>query len=395
MIDVVNEYECCGCSACVQRCPQNCIQMIENSEGFLYPKIDYDKCTGCGLCEKVCPMLFEQKGKNSDVEAYGGWNRDEEVRSHSSSGGGFSLLADCLLEKGGVIYGAAMCSDMVVRHRRIESKDDLACLRGSKYVQSDVNKTYVAAKEDLERGCYVLFTGTPCQIAGLKTFLGKEYDRLYTCDFICHGVPSPLVFRKYIEWLNSYCNDRVVAFLFRNKIAPWRQTGQQMGTVATYASGKERRFIPAYKDAFMNGFLSDLYLRKSCYACHFKHPVPEEIVADITLADFWKVNRVDQSINSEKGTTLLLINTRHGNELFEQVKKGFAGKKVDALKAVAGNASYFYSAREPMAAERQAFFNDLCNKPFIYVKRRYLTGVYWMSHKVISIGRKILTKGKI
>ncbi len=388
MIKLANEKDCCGCGACAQVCPRQCIQMKANEEGFLYPLVDRKKCISCGRCDAVCPMKNKtEKSDAPEPKAFGGWTTDESARRKSSSGGAFPMLANYILNNGGVVYGAAVDSRMRVAHRRIAEKDELECLQGSKYVQSDIGDAYRRAQEDLKASKKVLFTGTPCQIAGLKSFLGREYDALYTVDFTCHGVPSPLVFEKYIKYLERSRNDRVVAFLFRNKVVSWKPTGQQMGTIVKYASGKEERNIPAYRDPFMNGFLSDLYLRKSCYECPFKPAYQKEFHADITIADFWGVHHVVQELNNAGGTSLILLNSAHGEELFELVKAGFEGKEVDFAKATQQNRSLYHSAKAPSRKEREGFFASLNQEPFEKTRKRYMTGLYWAVHKFRELCR--------
>ncbi|MCD7716308.1 MAG: Coenzyme F420 hydrogenase/dehydrogenase, beta subunit C-terminal domain [Lachnospiraceae bacterium] len=381
MIGQKSGKDCCGCGACVQACPRQCIQMNTDEEGFWYPQADKDACISCGRCEAVCPMQIKSRKDAPEPKAYGGWNRDEAAREKSSSGGAFPLFAEYILENGGTVYGAAIDEKMKVAHRRIASKNELECLQGSKYVESDIGDTYLQAKEDLKASRKVLFTGTPCQIAGLKTFLGREYDLLYTVDFTCHGVPSPLVFEKYVAYLNDTRQDQVTGFLFRNKVAAWKPTGQQMGTIVKFASGKEEQNIPAYRDPFMNGFLSDLYLRKSCYECPFKPAYQMELHADITIADFWGVHHVDQELNNAGGTSLILLNSSQGEKLFEQVSDGFEGKEIDFAAATRQNRSLYHSAGMPSAKERAGFFDSLQHQSFNRTRKRYMTGLYWAVHK--------------
>ncbi|MCC8136463.1 MAG: Coenzyme F420 hydrogenase/dehydrogenase, beta subunit C-terminal domain [Clostridiales bacterium] len=384
MIKPENEKDCCGCGACAQACPRQCIQMKRNEEGFLYPQVDEGRCISCGRCEAVCPMSLKSRTDTSEPKAYGGWITDEPVCKKSSSGGAFPLFANYILEKGGTVYGVAMSDTLQAEHRRISSEKELELLQGSKYIQSNIGDTYRQAEDDLKKSKHVLFTGTPCQIAGLLSYLGKSYDKLYTMESICHGVPSPLVFEKYISYLNDSRKDTVTNFKFRHKETPWKPLGQT-GTIVTYASGKEERFFPVHKDPFMNGFLADLYLRKSCYECPFKPAYKKEYHADITIADFWGVDHVDQELNNPGGTSLILLNSSHGEELFAQVRDGFEGKEVEFEKAVKQNRSLYHSAKAPSEKERTGFFDSLNHKPFEQTKRRYMSGLYWAVHKVRSL----------
>lgn len=198
MISILDKKKCCGCSACAQRCPKHCIKMIEDSEGFLYPKVDGDTCIDCGLCERVCPI--QNPGEDRvPLAVYAAKNPNEVIRRQSSSGGIFTILAEQIIDEGGVVFGAAFNDKWEVEHSYVENKEQLVKFRGSKYVQSKIGESYKDAKSFLKEGRRVLFSGTPCQIAALKKYLRKNYENLFTVDFICHGVPSPGVFRTYLQ----------------------------------------------------------------------------------------------------------------------------------------------------------------------------------------------------
>lgn len=200
MITIIDKSQCCGCTACASACPKHCIVLKEDEQGFLYPRVDESKCIDCHLCEKVCPVLkpFE---KQNPQEVFAIINPDEEIRLASSSGGVFTALAKQILHAGGIVFGAAFDDNWQVHHISVTKVEDLALLRSSKYVQSRIEKTYTVVEEYLKKGTQVLFSGTPCQIAGLKHYLRKEYDNLLSVDVVCHGVPSPLVWEKYLETL--------------------------------------------------------------------------------------------------------------------------------------------------------------------------------------------------
>lgn len=200
MINIRNKHDCCGCSACVSRCPKQCINMCEDSKGFLYPQVDKESCIDCGICEKVCPMLNKPEAKEPQHE-YAVQNSNEKVRITSSSGGVFSSIATGVLNEGGVVFGAAFDEEWKVCHIGIDTKEELSLLQGSKYVQSHIGDAFPRVEQLLKRGVKVLFSGTPCQIAGLKRYLRKEYNNLFTVDVICHGVPSPKVWREYLKSL--------------------------------------------------------------------------------------------------------------------------------------------------------------------------------------------------
>lgn len=391
-IDERNKIECCGCSACSQVCPQHCITMEADQEGFSYPKVDIEKCIGCNLCEKVCPIIDKKdfyKEQNYIIpKTIGGWHKDDKIRYESSSGGAFSLFAMYIIEQGGIVYGAAMDEKLNTKHIGIETVEELTKLRGSKYVQSDINGTYTEIEKYLKQKRKVLFVGTPCQAAGLASFLKKEYENLYIVDFICHGVPSPKVFQSYIDYMQCKYKDTITGFRFRLKDKQWNPSGLQLGTGITTSAGKFVRHYPAFCDAYMNGFLDDLYLRPSCYNCEFK--CLPKYYADITIADFWGVDKVDKELCDKKGTSLLLLHSSHGEELFNTVKDNFYYKECDFNSAINRNKSLIKSVS--INPHREAFFHDYETKPFWKIILKYMTPFSWGIHKVGKIAWIILEK---
>ena len=362
--------------------------MVIDEEGFKYPQIMKDKCIGCNKCEKVCPII-QQKDNNSTYadskpKTIGGWHKNDDVRKKSSSGGAFTLLAEFVLQNKGVVFGAGFNENLEVNHLSVEKIEDLDKLRGSKYVQSDIKDTYLKVKENLEIGRVVLFVGTPCQTAGLSSFLNKDYGTLFKCDFICHGVPSPLVFKKYITYLEEKYKDKVIEFKFRNKDKGWRQTGQQMGTAIKFKKGKVKYFMPAYKDFFMNGFLADVYLRPSCHECKFKS-IPKDY-SDITFADFWGVNSICPELNDKKGTSLVLINTNKGEQLFNKVKDNFYHKECDFYKSIKRNPVLLNPIKP--SSQRKKFFEELNAKSFKTLAIKYMTAFSWVIQRTMKIVRK-------
>lgn len=374
MIAIVDKARCCGCGACAQACPVHCIDMRQDGEGFLYPVADAARCIDCGKCERVCPILRADSASPDSGAVFeqplaiGGRNRDEAVRQASSSGGAFSLFADRILAMGGVVYGAAM-RDGRVAHVCAGNAEELAALRGSKYVQSAIGDAYSEIEGHLKAGRPVLFTGTPCQTAGLASFLGKPWDNLYLVDFICHGTPSPKVFSQYLASIEAREGAKVVSFSFREKDRGWHESGLQMGTRVKLANGKEIRRYPALRDSYMNGFLEDIYLRPSCYQCRFKM-IPKH-TADITIADFWGINRVLPQLNDGKGTSLLLIHNARGKALFDAVSDAFEYRECDWKAATVKNPTLVRSASVP--SQREAFFEDLEARGYDHVALKYLS----------------------
>lgn len=307
MIKLPDE-KCTGCEACTSLCPAKAIEMRTDGEGFLRPAIDREKCTECGLCLKRCPVTVESHGAPSIMPAlYAAWHTDPATREASSSGGVFSALAEQILSQGGVVFGAAYADNMEVRHHAVTSSAELHSLRGSKYVQSRIGRTFLDARQHLESGRQVLFTGTPCQIAGLRAFLGKEHEGLFTCDLLCHGVPSPGLWDAYIRSLEGKRKRVVRSVQFRSKEVHWLKPS----VVLDYRDGG-RTVTACQDDMFMRCFLADLALRPACYRCNFK---ALSYPGDITLADFWVVRQVHPDLPLDAGISMLLINSEKGRSL--------------------------------------------------------------------------------
>ena len=355
MISITDKTKCSGCYACVNICPKDCILMSTDQEGFWYPKVDADKCVNCGLCEKVCPILSPLPEKaEENPPAYAVVNQDAEVREQSSSGGVFTLLAEEILAQGGAVFGVALSKDVKkAEHICVTKETDLGALRGSKYFQSQVGDTYRQAKKWLGEGKPVLFTGTPCQIAGLKAYLGKEEPLLYTQDIICHGVPSPAVWTEYLRDREKKENAKVCGASFRHKKYGWKRFSMRL----EFENGNE--VVEDLKtDLFMRGFLSDICLRPSCYACAFKG---EGCVADITLADFWGIENVLPEMDDDRGISLVLIRTEKGKALFEKVKGRCNVQGVPFAEAVQQNPAVRRPAILPK--KRKIFMEEFEKKP--------------------------------
>lgn len=389
MISVIEKTLCCGCGACSQSCPKKCINMIRDAEGFLYPIVNEALCTGCGECNKVCPIETFNNNVEQDINAgggypyvYGGWHKDRQIRYDSSSGGAFTLFSEWILKHNGIVYGCMLNEEMKAVHVSVDSVEELWKLRGSKYVQSEIGNVYSEIKRLLEDERWVMFVGTPCQAAGLMSYLKwKKYEKLYIIDFICHGVPSPGVFNEYINYLTEKENSKVVHFRFRNKDYGWNGHGLQLGTEILYENGKRERIYPAFKDPFMNGFSTDIYLRPSCYACHFKK-LPKNY-ADITIADFWGVTKVVPKLYDKKGTSVVIIHGEHGNELWHKVKNKFEHCPVELAKIIKYNQCLVKSVQ--MNPNRDKFFEVWKNESFIEAKKRHISTFKWIFDKIVKI----------
>lgn len=374
MIKIENKENCCGCWACVNICPKDAITMVEDEKGFKYPKIDKEKCIDCGLCEKVCPII-NNKNVEKEVKAYACFNKNLETRMNSSSGGIFSLIANYILDLNGIVFGAQFDKEYNVVHSYIENQKDLYKFQCSKYVQSDVGDTYKKAKEFLDNDKYVLFTGTPCQIEGLYKFLRRDYDKLYTQDFICHGVPSPRVWRKYLKETNNMYNSQPKNISFRSKDNSW----QDFELKIQYENNVYRN--TQGKDTYLRAFLNDICLRDSCYQCNFKK---KNRLSDFTLADFWGIDNIDKSMNDDKGISLVVVNSNKGKELFEKLKENLEYKEVNFDDAIKYNMNMVSSVK--MNKNREKFFNDLDKNDLDSLVKKYI--------KKKSILRRILGKVK-
>lgn len=309
------DYEkCTGCGACVQRCPKRCISWTQREFGFRYPQIDKDACVNCGQCEKVCP-IDKALEVSAEQKAYAAVHKDDEVLAKSTSGGAFTAIADAVFAQGGIVYGAAMLDGMQVKHIRTSGKDDFEGLRSSKYLQSDTGTTYQMVEQDLKQGKTVLYSGTPCQIDGLKNFLGKDYENLYTVDIVCHGVGSQAYFDKYMDYARERYG-KIKALRFRSKEYAGWSCG---GVVVVVDSSDCLKKIP-YRDFdnyYYSYFLSGDIYRKSCYSCKYANT---NRVGDFTLGDYWGVEALNLPLQTENGCSLLLVNNRHAMQLLDEIE---------------------------------------------------------------------------
>lgn len=312
MINIEDKKKCCGCGACAQKCPKQCITLREDNEGFLYPQVDINLCIDCGLCEKVCPVSNKYEARKP-LQTLAAINKNEKIRMSSSSGGIFTLLAEAIIDEGGVVFGARFDEKWQATLDYIETIEGLSAFRGSKYVQAITGDTFKRCELFLKDGRKVLFSGTPCQIAGLKHFLGKEYDNLLTVDVVCHGTPSPKVWQLYLnEVVGTVSNIRNVSM--RDKSRGWNQ----FSFVMNYNKDEEiiTLSVPFNQNDYMKAFLKDMILRPSCYSCAAKEL---KSGSDITIADYWGIQSVAPEMNDGKGTGLVLINTDKGRECLENL----------------------------------------------------------------------------
>ena len=311
VIEINDKNKCSGCHACASICPKQCIEMRRDQEGFLYPQVQKELCVQCGQCERICPVLHRAP-VNRAPTIYAAYSPNDDLRLRSSSGGVFSLLAEHIIGQGGAVFGAGFDKSFRLAHTCAEASGELEALRGSKYVQSAVGDTLKQAKALLEQGRPVLYTGTPCQIGGLRAYLQRDYDNLYTQDIICHGAPSPMIWEKYMALREGEAGQRLEHVSFRSKDSGWKQYSVKL----SFSGGKvyQRR---AQSDLYMRGFLADLYLRPSCHACAFKAISRQ---SDLTLADFWGIQSVFPGFDDDKGASMVLVNSSKGQRLFEAIR---------------------------------------------------------------------------
>lgn len=300
MIDIIHKEDCVGCEACVQRCPKQCISFVPDYEGFYYPKVDLNLCIHCNLCEKVCPVI-NQSDSSLPQDCFAAKNKDDEIRHKSSSGGIFHSLAQLTINNGGVVFGAKISENHIVEHSYIDSIDKIDSLLRSKYVQSKIGSSFIDTERFLKKGRKVLYSGTPCQIAALRLFLRKDYSNLLAVDVACHSVPSPKVWRNYIDSKKDISFDSIN---FRDKTNGWLNYGFSLSdknNCVFYQKSSE--------NVYMRGFLNDLYSRPSCAACPAK---AGKSGSDITLADFWGIWDVKPDFDSHTGASAVIVNSSKG-----------------------------------------------------------------------------------
>lgn len=305
---VKDKMDCCGCSACMNSCPQNAIAMQPDADGFLYPTIDSEKCMDCGICLKVCSFKNREEKLPNIKKVFALQHNSKDVLKTSTSGGAFTAISDVLLERGAVVFGALLDDNFDVYHVVVRTKEERDKLKGSKYVQSDLKSTYKEIKEFLSRDTTVMFVGTPCQVSELYTYLGKDDAGLFTIDFICHGTPSLLLFKEHIAYLENKYNKKAIFYKFRDKKYGWTHT-ESIG----FSGGVTCSSFSVLKLKTL--FYSNLTLRPSCYACKYANFHRD---ADITIGDYWGVEKAHKIYDS-KGTSLLIVNSDKGDKMLSSL----------------------------------------------------------------------------
>lgn len=363
MIKIQEKDQCCGCWACYNVCPKHCINMIEDKEGFRYPQINKNACIDCGLCEKVCPIKQPQMNDSQPI-SYVIQNKDSDTLRKSTSGGFFTGIAKYAISNGGIVFGSAFDKNMVLKHQYSETEEDCKHFRGSKYLQSLIEDSYLKAKEFLDKGKLVIFSGTPCQIAGLYSFLrNRVYENLITVDLVCHGVPSPLLFRKYISYHEEQNNSKVINYLSRDKYY-----GYDYSTATIFFNNKEKQYHKGMEaDIMLRLYFKNICSRPSCYNCHFK---TLNRISDITIFDCWNAPSVSRNF-SNKGATNVFIHTEKGQSIFNKIKENFIWAPSD-IDTIIKRDGVMIKNTVPMNPKREEFFNDLNERNISYIENKYL-----------------------
>lgn len=365
MITIKNKVDCCGCNACGDVCAHKAILFKTDHEGFWYPEVDIQKCTDCHLCEKVCPMLHKADNieRYADATVYAAYTKDEAIRLDSTSGGIHSMLALKKFEDNAYVGGAVYNPDHTCSQIVTSDKAMLPEIRSSKYLQSNSEGVYTEIRKFLRDGKEVFYCGCPCQIHALYNFLDKEYNNLTTCDFICRGVNSPKVFLKYMEMLERQFDSKATQIKFKNKKWGWHNFSLRVNFENGQEYCKDR-----WHDLFFIGYLqSGNFARPSCYECPFKG-FPQK--ADITLADFWGIEKIDVSMDQDKGTSLVMINSDKGQRLFDSIKNEIEWRPFTMDDARKGNPAMDGSLKA-VKPNREALFDDLDKMPFEKVAAKH------------------------
>lgn len=378
MIEIKDKKNCCGCSACSQICPKNCIEMKADSEGFLYPVVDKSECINCDRCVKVCPILNRQEMKNEVKQAYAVQNNNKKILKESTSGGFFTALAEWVIDNGGVVFGAAYDEKFYIHHTYVESKEDLARFRNSKYTQSDIAGTYKQCKEKLNEGKLVCFSGTPCQIEGLNSFLGKKYENLILVDVVCRGVPSPLLFEKYLDWNGGV--EQIQDVKFRDK-----KYGYYSSTMSVYKRNGKVVRREKNSDPMLSFFFNDLCSRPSCYDCKFKKM---DRVSDFTMFDCWHAIKYSKAFTKEGTTGVIARSEKAANIIELLIQSSLLGIIINIDEVIQDDGVMMLNsaAVNPRKAE---FFEILRTQDFEALLQQFISKKSEVKNRIKLILRKV------
>ena len=390
MISIKEKWQCCGCGNCALSCPTDAIKMISDEVGFTFPSINNTLCTNCGLCETKCPVLNHKNDTNLNHEVYAAYAKDTSIRFNGSSGGMFGMIAKHILNSNGIVYGAAFDNKLKLKCTCAKTENELYDLYKSKYLQSDLGESFFHIKKALDSGISVLFVSTPCQVYALKLFLKKEYQKLTTIDFICHGVPSQDFFDKCKSFVEEKEKIQLLSYSFRAK--------KKNGATPHYyqrtylKNGKKKTNISLYTNSpFYYGFQKYITLRDSCYNCQFSC---SNRVSDITIGDFHEIDKYIKGINRFDGVSTVVINTEKGAEIWGEVCHNAVSHKLD-FKTLLNNGDLMCGGTTK-PKNRDLFINDLALLPFEIVVDKHLNGkneyIKKFYYSMPSVLRKILKK---
>lgn len=368
MIEITEKQNCCGCTACAAICPKDCIKMQEDTEGFLYPVVNTKKCVECGACERACPILNPRPEKVFEQAAYVVQNKNENILRESTAGGAFTAIADYVLRQEGVVFGVELGKDLVARHVYIEQETELSRFRNSKYVQSYVGEdTFRNVKSFLDKGRTVCFSGTLCQIEGLKNYLKKEYDNLITVDVVCRAVPSPLIFRKYVEYQEKKLEGSIANVRFRDKYYGYKYS--TMNVITDKNQGNYHQGVES--EPWLRAFFPNICDRSSCHSCQFRK---QYRISDFTIWDCFHVGRFSKELDNDKGATRVLVHTEKGRKFFDEIRDNFLLFQTTPENIVAG-------AREMKKSvspneRRQEFFEDASRLNGTHLFQKYFPDTF-------------------
>lgn len=358
-MELLSRDKCVNCTACYNVCPKDAIVLEEGELGFQYPIINEKKCVDCGFCKRVCP-INNINGYKSPIRCYAAYNKDDNQRMNASSGGAVALLVDYVLQENGLVIGAAFDAHLKLNHIVASTKAEAERIFGSKYIPSNLGEVFSIIKSEIVNR-KVLFVGTPCQVAGLKAFLVIDYDNLICVDLVCHGVPSPKLFYKYINELEKKYEDKVIAYNFREKGTGWNT----YSNVVSLENNTMKEL--ASENSYMKLFLADVALRESCYDCQFKLG---NKYSDITLGDFWGINTFYPEMYDAKGVSAVIVNSQKGKVVFDIIKENLVYKECKIDEIVAGNPSLVGSSTKKK--KRALFIKDIESLDIVSLCKKYV-----------------------
>lgn len=382
MIEIIDKSKCTGCTACANICPMHCIEMIEDEEGFKYPKVKIEKCIHCDLCINICPINKQSNTLNNNALLLK--NKADNIREQSTSGGVFFELAQYIISLNGIVFGAFYDEDArKLSHIEVNKDEDIYKILKSKYMQSDLGSIFSKIKSYLDKNIYVMFCGTPCQINGLASFLKKKYDNLVLVDFVCHGVPSQKVWNKYLSFLEHEKKESIKHIYFRYKNNNWSKCSIKI------EFEKSTLTQNLSENIYLLNFNESLFLRPSCYDCKFKG---KNRLSDITLADAWGINIFADDFYDEKGVSFVITNTNKGKYILSKIQDKFEIKETDIQNLIEYNSQYYLSAKKNK--NRDNFFKSLHNDGFSYAINHYgyiphKSSIYYIKKIIKSLCNKI------